>query len=206
MMYFRLSDQYKNFVITHNRAFRDHLDNYQLLWKCIMTYRPIARQRLTKRTPAEADARSNRTSIARQRISKQALSTIERLCFLNCSCRGVMKGQKGRLSYQKLREFSWKRVHLSELLPRNGSSSEDGSLRRLRRNDKKWIRLWQEHFMYDLKLQWDGYKSVAGIRLVKTENRSACVTVNCIKCGNSDTAVLPVIPSCVNKVSINPII
>jgi hypothetical protein len=34
---------------------------------------------------------------------------------------------------------------------------------------------------------------------VKTENPSACVTV-------SDSAVLPVVPSCVYKVSINPII
>jgi hypothetical protein len=35
---------------------------------------------------------------------------------------------------------------------------------------------------------------------MKTENRSACVTVNCKVCGNSDSAVLPVVPSCVYKV------
>jgi hypothetical protein len=33
-----------------------------------------------------------------------------------------------------------------------------------------------------------------------------CVTVNCKVSGNSGSAVLPVVPSCVNKVSINPII
>jgi hypothetical protein len=41
---------------------------------------------------------------------------------------------------------------------------------------------------------------------VKTENPSACIMVNCMKCGNSGSALLPVVPSCVNKVSINPII
>jgi hypothetical protein len=39
---------------------------------------------------------------------------------------------------------------------------------------------------------------------VKTENPSAGVTVNC-KVQISDSAVLPAVPSCVNKVSINPI-
>jgi hypothetical protein len=41
-------------------------------------------------------------------------------------------------------------------------------------------------------------KSVARIRLVKTENCSACATVNCKVCGNKGSAVLPVVPSCVN--------
>jgi hypothetical protein len=36
--------------------------------------------------------------------------------------------------------------------------------------------------MCDLKLQWDCYESVARIRLVKTEDPSACVTVNCKVC------------------------
>jgi hypothetical protein len=43
----------------------------------IVTYRPIARQRLGKHIPAEAYARNNKTSIIRQRISKHASSTIE---------------------------------------------------------------------------------------------------------------------------------
>jgi hypothetical protein len=38
---------------------------------------PIARQRLGKHIPAEANARNNRTSIARHRISKHASLTIE---------------------------------------------------------------------------------------------------------------------------------
>jgi hypothetical protein len=36
--------------------------------------------------------------------------------------------------------------------------------------------------MCDLKLQCDGYKSVARIRLVKAEYPSVCVTVNCDVC------------------------
>jgi hypothetical protein len=38
---------------------------------------PIARQRLGKHIPAEANARNNKTSIAGQRISKRASLTIE---------------------------------------------------------------------------------------------------------------------------------
>jgi hypothetical protein len=45
----------------------------------IVTYRPIARQRLGKHILAQAEGRNNWISIARQRISKQAFSTIERL-------------------------------------------------------------------------------------------------------------------------------
>jgi hypothetical protein len=60
----------------------------------IVTYRPIVRQRFGKHIPAEAYARNNRKSIAKQRISKQAFSTIEGLCFLRGPCQGVVKGQK----------------------------------------------------------------------------------------------------------------
>jgi hypothetical protein len=59
--------------------------------------------------------------------------------------------------------------------------------------------------MCDLMLQSDGYKSVARIRLVKTEYPSACVTFYYKVYGKSGSAVLPVVPSYVNNVSINPI-
>jgi hypothetical protein len=72
-------------------------------------YRSVARQRLSKHIPGETYTR-NRTSIARQLISKEAFSTIERLCFLHGPCRDVTKGQN--------KSFE---------LPRIGSSSGDGS-------------------------------------------------------------------------------
>jgi hypothetical protein len=48
----------------------------------------------------------------------------------------------------------------------------------LQNNGKKGNRLWKEDFMCDLKRQWDDYKSITRIWLVKTENPSACVTIN----------------------------
>jgi hypothetical protein len=106
-----------------------------------------------------------------------------RRCFPWGSPWGYIKGiSKGAVSCQKLTEFSWRRIHLSELLSRIGSSSGGGSLRRLRINCKKGIRLWREDFICDSKWQWYCYKSVARIRLVKTENPSACMTVKSKVC------------------------
>jgi hypothetical protein len=57
----------------------------------------------------------------------------------------------------------------------------ESSLRswQLKNNGKKGIRLRKEDSMWDLKWQWNCDKSVARIRLVKTEDPSACVTLNC---------------------------
>jgi hypothetical protein len=52
----------------------------------------------------------------------------------------------------------------------------------------------------------DCYKSVATKRQVKTENPSACAKINRKVCRSAMAAVLPVVPSSVDKVSINPII
>jgi hypothetical protein len=76
----------------------------------------------------------------------------------------------------------------------------------LHNNGKKGIRLWKENFMCDLMWQWDSYISVARIRLVKTEDPSACVTVNCKVSRSAIALWLSVVPSCVYKLSINPII
>jgi hypothetical protein len=43
----------------------------------IVSHRPIARQRFGKHIPVGANARNNRTSCARQRISKYASLTVE---------------------------------------------------------------------------------------------------------------------------------
>jgi hypothetical protein len=86
-----------------------------------VTYRPVARQRLSKHTPAGANGRNNTTSTARQRISKQAFSTTQWLCFLRGPCGEFIKGQR-RSSGRELSRF--------------GSSSGDGSPR----SDKEGIR------------------------------------------------------------------
>jgi hypothetical protein len=76
-----------------------HMSNNTLYMYLIVTYRPFAKQRLCKHIPTEAYARSNRTSIARQRISKQAFSTMQKLCFLCGPCQDIIKVQK--------RSFEW---------------------------------------------------------------------------------------------------
>jgi hypothetical protein len=43
----------------------------------IVTCKPIARQRVDKHVPAEANARNSRTSIAKQRSCKHVYLTIE---------------------------------------------------------------------------------------------------------------------------------
>jgi hypothetical protein len=60
----------------------------------------------------------------------------------------------------------------------------DSSLRNWQSQNKgkRGIKRCKEDFKYGLKCQWDCYKSVARIRLVKTENPIACVTVNCKVC------------------------
>jgi hypothetical protein len=57
----------------------------------IVTYRPIARQRLGKHIPAEVYARNNKTSIARRRINKHAFLTTENVCFLRGPCKLAIK-------------------------------------------------------------------------------------------------------------------
>jgi hypothetical protein len=65
----------------------------------IVTYRPIARQRIGKHIPAGANKPNNRTSIPRQRTSKHASLTIVAV-FLCDPRRGVIKehNQKTRPS------------------------------------------------------------------------------------------------------------
>jgi hypothetical protein len=60
----------------------------------IVTYRPIARQRLDKHIPAGAKAANNRMSIARQVISKQALGMNNRGAVF--SVWSVLRGYKGQ--------------------------------------------------------------------------------------------------------------
>jgi hypothetical protein len=58
----------------------------------IVAYTPIARQRVGKHIPAEANARNNRTSVGRQRNCKHASVTIED---------GVFRGVRRNNEYNK---------------------------------------------------------------------------------------------------------
>jgi hypothetical protein len=64
---------------------------YEDTRKNILTCIPIAKQRLPKHIPAEANVRNNRTSIVRQRRGKHASSTIQAAFSL----RSVPRGYEG---------------------------------------------------------------------------------------------------------------
>jgi hypothetical protein len=171
--------------------------------------------------------------IARQRLGKHA-STIERLFSMWSAprpllCNGAVNTPKtirdnrrlfsmGSVQSSYKEEFNWaieKRLdsRVSGRQPAGLWAWEqrnwiESSLRnwQLQNNGKKGIGLRKEDFMCDLKLQWDFYKYVAWLRLVKTENPSACVAVNCEVRGNSDSAVTACsLEFWMYKVSINPI-
>jgi hypothetical protein len=138
----------------------------------IVTYRPIARQRLGKHIPAGANALNNMTSIARQRISKHASLTIE----------AVFCVVRAKWLWESVKQCRTEVESSFETPACQNMSLGAEELNWVDNNCKKWIRLWKEDFMCDLKSQWDGYKSVARIRLVKTVDPSVCVTVNCKVC------------------------
>jgi hypothetical protein len=121
-----------------------------------------------------------------QRRCKHAFSTIERLCFLRGPCRVFIKKSSAEKSWvsrrQPARIWAWDRIE-------GVGKKELGC-------EKK-----------TLCVIWNGsetvMESVARIRLVKTEDPSACVTVNCKACGNSGSAIIACSPElnvwCVNE-------
>jgi hypothetical protein len=113
-------------------------------------------------------------SVAMQWRCNHAFPTIETMCFLLGSCKVVIEKGSVEKNWVEFRDASLPGYEL-------GSRGIQLS-RQLQNNGMKGISLWKEDFMCDLKWQWDCYKSVAWMRLVKTENTSACVTVNCKLC------------------------
>jgi hypothetical protein len=132
---------------------------------------------------------SEKTFITRQRFREHILAatntqatqcckhvfpTIYRLCFLCGPCKVVIK----KSSVEKSRVEFW-----DASLPGYELGSRGIKLSwQLQNNGKKEIRVRKEDFTCDLKWQWDCYKSVARIRLLKTENPSEYLTVNCKVC------------------------
>jgi hypothetical protein len=161
----------------------------------ILTCMSIVRQRLG--IPVEATARNNRTSIARQGISKEVTLKVGSV-FSEWS---MQSGYREVSNWEESVIRSWESSVEKRLDIENWVE-----LWRWQSNGKKGIRLWKENFMCDLKWQWDCYKSVARIRLVKTENPSACVTVKCKVCRLAIALQLLVVPNGVYKLTVNPIV
>jgi hypothetical protein len=119
------------------------------------------------------------------------------LCFLCGPCRGVIKGHRRRDRAAAAAAAAAEFQDVS--LPDMSLGAEELS-RQLQNNSKKGIRLWKEDFICDLKLQWDCHKSVARLRLVRTEKPSPCVTLNWKVCRSV------IAPSCVRwNISNHPI-
>jgi hypothetical protein len=90
-----------------------HLDSHNM--KTVVTYRPIARQRLGKHIPAQAYAHDNRTYIARQRRGIHVSSTIQTVFSVG----SVPKGYKRHS--QKTRPSSSREVEKSKVEFRDAS-------------------------------------------------------------------------------------
>jgi hypothetical protein len=89
-------------------------------------------------------------------------------------CSAEQNGVKSRVSgHQPDGIWAWEQRNWIESSLRNWQLQNKG---------KKGIRRCKEDFIYDLKCQWDCYKSVARIRQVKPEKPSACETVNSKVC------------------------
>jgi hypothetical protein len=149
---------------------------YTYLYIFLHVNKPICREWLGKHIPAEANARNNRTFIARQRISKQASLKIKAVL----SAWSLQSGYKEVFSGRKWSEDS----SFGPPVCREQRNYIESSVRnwQLKNNVKKGFRPWKEDSVCDFKWQWDCFKSVSRIRLVKTENLRACVTVNCKVC------------------------
>jgi hypothetical protein len=116
---------------------------------------PIARQLPVKHSPTEANVQSSRTSITRQRIRQHVPLTTE-VVFLH--------GYKEVFSSIEWREESSFETPASRNI---SSGAEEFNL--------------VENNACVISSDSEAYKSVARIRLLKTDNPSACVTVN-VKC------------------------
>jgi hypothetical protein len=156
----------------------------------------IARQRLGKRIQAATNTEATIESLpllcngAVNTPSQQEKGCV--FCVVRAKCyKKISKlavTTKNGIDFsrrQPARVCAWKQRNWTKLAMQN--------------NGKKGIRLCKEDFMCDLKWQWDCYKSVAWIRLLKAENPSTCVTVNCKVCRIATVLYLHVVPSCVNK-------
>jgi hypothetical protein len=109
--------------------------------------------------------------------SNQTLSTIDRLFFV----RSVQSVRQNGVSSREVKSLV-SGLQSAGIWTWNWIES---SLRnwQMQNNDKKGIRLRKEGFMCDVKLQWNCYKSVVRIRLVKSEAllRVQRSTVNCVE-------------------------
>jgi hypothetical protein len=159
-----------------------------LLWDLhIVMCTHIARQLLSKHTPMEANACNSRTSIARQQISKHASLKIQAVFCVACAKWLQRSVQQHRVSC--CQEFG----RVLELAVQG--DWEEMTRNKLCSERKTPCAIWR-YRETGITTAW---KSVARRILLHVQQWT-------VKCGNSGSAVLPVAPSCVNKVSINPII